>query len=46
MRPYSMRSYERNMAQRTHGLDLVVQLGSVTAAEASHIDARVDVPAR
>ena len=46
MRPYSMRSYERNMAQRTHGLDLVVQIGSVTAAEASHIDARVDVPAR
>ena len=46
LRPYSMRSYERNMAQRTHGLDLVVQLGSVTAAEASHIDARVDVPAR
>ena len=46
MRPYSMRSYERNLAQRTHGLDLVVQIGSVTAAEASHIDARLDVPAR
>lgn len=46
MKPYSVRSYERNSAQRTSGLDLVVQVGSVTAAEASHIDARLDVPAR
>ncbi|WP_423600111.1 hypothetical protein [Roseateles sp. MS654] len=46
MQPYSVRSYERNAAQRTFGLDLVVQVGSVTAAEASHIDARLDVPAR
>ena len=46
MQPYSVRSYERNSAQRTSGLDLVVQVGSVTAAEASHIDARLDVPAR
>lgn len=46
MQPYSVRSYERNSAQRTSGIDLVVQIGSVTAAEASHIDARLDVPAR
>jgi hypothetical protein len=46
VRPYSVRSYERNSAQRASGLDLVVQVGSVTAAEASHIDARLDVPAR
>lgn len=44
--PYSLRSYERNTVQKTQGVDLVVQMASVEAAEASHIDNRLDVPAQ
>lgn len=44
--PYSLRSYERNMVQKTQGVEVVVQLASVEAAEASHIDNRLDVPAQ
>lgn len=43
--PYSLRSYERNLVQATRGVDVVVQFASVEAAEASHIDNRLDVPA-
>lgn len=46
VQPYSLRSYERNMVQQTQGVDVVVQLASVDAAEASHIDNRLDVPAQ
>ncbi|MFD1840927.1 hypothetical protein [Paracidovorax cattleyae] len=46
VQPYSLRSYERRMVQRTRGIDLVVQWASLEAAEASHIDNRIDVPAR
>ncbi|MDA8448655.1 hypothetical protein M5C97_05400 [Acidovorax sp. NCPPB 3859] len=45
VQPYSLRSYERHMVQRTRGIDLVVQWASLEAAEASHIDNRIDVPA-
>ncbi len=46
VQPYSLRSYERHMVQQTRGIDLVVQWASLEAAEASHIDNRIDVPAR
>ncbi|MGP3507702.1 hypothetical protein [Paracidovorax citrulli] len=46
VQPYSLRSYERRMVQQTRGIDLVVQWASLEAAEASHIDNRIDVPAR
>ncbi|GKT22160.1 hypothetical protein [Acidovorax sp. SUPP3334] len=46
VQPYSLRSYERNSVQQTQGVDVVVQLASVEAAEASHIDNRLDVPAQ
>ncbi|AVT00810.1 hypothetical protein C8236_04895 [Paracidovorax avenae] len=45
VQPYSLRSYERHMVQQTRGIDLVVQWASLEAAEASHIDNRIDVPA-
>ncbi|SFD34202.1 hypothetical protein [Paracidovorax konjaci] len=44
--PYSLRSYERNLVQATQGVDIVVQFASLEAAEASHIDNRLDVPAQ
>lgn len=46
VQPYSLRSYERNMVQTTQGVELVMQLASLDAAEASHIDNRLDVPAQ
>ncbi|BFO54301.1 hypothetical protein [Acidovorax sacchari] len=46
VQPYSLRSYERHMVQQTRGIDLVVQWAGLEAAEASHIDNRIDVPAR
>lgn len=46
VQPYSLRSYERKSVQQTQGVDVVVQLASLEAAEASHIDNRLDVPAQ
>ncbi|HET9642110.1 MAG TPA: hypothetical protein VFP68_01815 [Burkholderiaceae bacterium] len=46
MQPYSLRAYDRRLMQQTQGVELLMQLASVDAAEASHIDNRLDVPAR
>ncbi|WP_140626528.1 hypothetical protein [Methylibium rhizosphaerae] len=42
LQPYSLRSYERVAAQGFKGLNLVAQFGSVHAADANHIDNRLD----
>ncbi|MCS4510441.1 hypothetical protein [Xylophilus ampelinus] len=46
MQPYSMRAYDRQLRQRTRGVDLVAHLAAVDSAEASHIDNRLDVKPR
>jgi hypothetical protein len=42
LQPYSLRSYERVSAQGFKGLNLVAQFGSTHAADANHIDNRLD----
>lgn len=42
LQPYSLRSYERVSAQGFNGLNLVAQFGSTHAADANHIDNRLD----
>jgi hypothetical protein len=43
VQPYSLRAYERVSAQSTLGLNLIAQFSSQHAADASHIDNRLDV---
>jgi len=43
LKPYSLRAYERVSTQNGIGLNLIAQFGSVHAADASHIDNRLDV---
>jgi hypothetical protein len=42
LQPYSLRAYERVSAQSTLGLNLIAQFASLHAADASHIDNRLD----
>jgi hypothetical protein len=42
LQPYSLRAYERLTTQGTTGLNLVAQFATQHAAEASHIDNRLD----
>jgi hypothetical protein len=43
VQPYSLRSYKRSMAQDSVGPNLLVQVATLNAADASHIDNRLDV---
>jgi hypothetical protein len=43
VQPYSLRAYERVSAQSSLGLNLIAQFSSQHAADASHIDNRLDV---
>jgi hypothetical protein len=43
LHPYSLRAYERVSTQNGIGLNLVAQFSSVHAADANHIDNRLDV---
>jgi hypothetical protein len=42
LQPYSLRAYERVTTQETNGLNLVAQFATLHAADASHIDHRLD----
>jgi hypothetical protein len=43
VQPYSLRAYERVSAQSSLGLNLITQFSTLHAADASHIDNRLDV---
>jgi hypothetical protein len=43
VQPYSLRAYERVSAQSSLGLNLIAQFSTLHAADASHIDNRLDV---
>ena len=43
VQPYSLRAYERVSAQSSLGLNLIAQFSTLHAADANHIDNRLDV---